>query len=531
MNPKPNIVVLFPDQGETLASFERRIQESSGEVLIIYSDLEPYILADKEVRKKALALCKKFSTRLRIATRSSALSKVARAKGIRVIGSVQDLRKLLDGHPSLDDALREFLPHVWRQQLRNRLQSMGLLSLPKLRIWLLIGISGTLFFFVFFRLLPSATVEVYPTDETLSQTANIFLAQSGAIASLPPRVRVMDLIPIVIRLDHTITYDQISREFIGENAKVAMKVVNDSDEPYWLRTGTRVQNQAGMIFHLEDSIKIEAHDSSLVRAEADPEDLYGEIVGERGNVPAGLKWDFPGLEKNEQALVYAINTEEGKGGQSDYRTVLSEDDLTLGKVQLEHELLTLAKRTADEEVQVFNAEHPDSLLEMLYYEELTSVEYTNFVMPREFLGRPVQSIPIQGSIVYTTYAYDTKKVLEMLSKELRTHVGEGRRILEDSLSLERLVAHVIDYEDDFSWIKLTVDLTGTEQYILDPLSPTGALFAKKVRESVKGLTKEEAKRIVDNLPEVKKSKVSIWPPWSGVLPNIASHIIIEPIIE
>ena len=158
MNPKPNIAVLFPDQGETLASFERRIQESSGEVLIIYSDLEPHILADKEVRKKAMALCKKFSTRLRIATRNGALSKAARAKGIRVIGSVQDLRKLLDGHPSLDDALREFLPHVWRQQLRNHLQSMGLLSLPKLRIWLLIGVSGTLFFFVFFRLLPSATI-------------------------------------------------------------------------------------------------------------------------------------------------------------------------------------------------------------------------------------------------------------------------------------------------------------------------------------------------------------------------------------
>ena len=119
----------------------------------------------------------------------------------------------------------------------------------------------------------------------------------------------------------------------------------------------------------------------------------------------------------------------------------------------------------------------------------------------------------------------------MLSKELRTHVGEGRRILEDSLTLDRLVAHVIDYEDDFSWIKLTVDLTGSQQYILDPLSPTGALFAKKVREGVKGLSKEEAQRIVDNLPEVKKADVSVWPPWSGTLPSIASHIIIEPIIE
>ncbi len=531
MTPKQNITVLFPDQGEPLASFERRIQESKGEVLVIYSDLESEILGNKEVRKKSMALCKKFSTRLRIATRNHTLSGLARSKGVRVIGSVQDLKKFLDGHPLLDDALREFLPHVWRQQLRSKLQSMGLLSLPRLRIWSLILVSATLFFFVFFKLLPSATIYVYPTDETLSQTTNIFLAQSGAIADLPPRVRVMDLIPIVVQIDHTVTYDQISREFIGENAKVAMKVMNNSNEPYWLRAGTRVQNQAGMIFKIEESIKINPLDSTLVRAEAEPEDLYGEIVGERGNVPAGLKWDFPGLTPEERILVYAENTDEGQGGVSEYRTVLSQDDLDLAQVQLQTELLSLAKRIADERKEVWNVENEDQKLEMLYYEELTKVEYSGFDYPREFLGLPVKSIPVEGSITYITYAYDTQKVLEMLSKELRTHIGEGRRLLEDSLTLERLVAHVIDYEDDFSWIKLTVDLTGTQQYILDPLSPTGAVFAKKVRENVKGLHRDDVQRIVDNFPEVKKAEVSIWPPWSRYLPNIASHIVIEPVIE
>jgi hypothetical protein len=531
VTPKTSITVLFPDQDEPLASFERRIKDSTGEVLIIFSDLEPLILAQKDLRKRVLALCKKYSTRLRIATRSTLLSKVARAKGIRIVGSVQDLRKLLDGHPLLDDALREFLPHVWRQQLRSKLQSMGLLSLPKIRIWSLIILSSTLFLFVFFKLLPSATILVYPTDETLSQTANIFLAQSGSTADLPARVRVMDLIPIVVRVDHSITYDQISREFIGENAKAAMKVVNNSTEPYWLKEGTRLQNQAGMIFRLDESIKINPLDSMLVRAEAEPEDLYGEIVGKRGNIPAGLKWDFPGLTREERILVYAENTEKGEGGVTDYKTVLSKDDLKLGKAQLEQELFSLAKRIADERKDVANAESDESVLEMLYYEELTTVEYMGLELPDEFIGLPVKSIPISGSIEYTTYAYDTQQVLEMLSKELRSHVGEGRRLLEDSLTLDRLVAHVIDYEDDFSWIKLTVDLTGTQQYILDSLSPTGAVFAKKVRESVKGIHIEDAKRIVDNFPEVKKAEVSIWPPWSRYLPGIASHIVVEPIIE
>ena len=69
------------------------------------------------------------------------------------------------------------------------------------------------------------------------------------------------------------------------------------------------------------------------------------------------------------------------------------------------------------------------------------------------------------------------------------------------------------------------------QHILDPLSPTGAVFAKKVRESVRGLHKADAERIVGNYPEVKKAEISMWPPWTRYLPGITSHIVIEPVYE
>ena len=525
------ITVLFPDQGESLVSFENRIAQTSGEMLVVFSELELMLTKEKEARKRMMSVCKKFSTRLRVATRNAVLIRAARAKGIRVIESVSDLKKFLKNSDQLDDALREFQPHIWRQQLRSRLQSMGLLSLPKLRIWVLIGVSTSLFLFIVFRLLPSATVYVWPREDTISQTANIFLAQSGAIAELPPRVRVMDLIPIVVRVDRTITFDQISRQFIGENSKTVMRVVNNSDETYWLKTGSRVRNQAGMTFRLRDSIKVEPTSEVLVSAEAEPEDIYGGIVGERGNVPAELKWYFPGLTKQEQQLVYAVNTEDATGGETDYRTVLSPDDLVVGRAQLESELLTEAKRLINERRDIINAQDELTYIEVLHYDELTTTEYLDFVEPSQFMGQPVASVPIEGSIIYTMYAYDSQEVLTMLSRELKTHVGEGQRLLEGTLDLTRLIAHVIDYEDDFSWIKITVDLSGTQQYILDPLSPTGAIFAKKVRDAIVGLHKDEAERIVNNYPESKRAEVSVWPFWNRYLPSIPSSIVIEPVIE
>ncbi len=525
------ITVLFPEQGESVAAFERRIAGTPGDLIVIFSDLEDELLQNKEARKHMFSVCKKYGTRLRVATHNHILIAAARPRGIRVVHTVADLKKLLAGNPSLDDALREFQPQIWRQQLRNRLQSMGLLSLPKLRIWALIGVSSVLFFFVVFRLLPSATVRVWPQEESVSQTVNIFLAQSGAIAALPPRVRVMALVPVSVRAEKTITFDQISKEFIGKNAVTVMSVHNDSTETYWLKSGSRLRNQAGMNFKILQSIKIDPATITSVKAEAEPEDVYGNIVGIRGNVPAGLQWYFTGLTKEEQILVYAENTEPGTGGKSAFRRVLQQKDLDIAKKKLEQELLTQAKQMIAERKALMNVSGEYGVMDLLYYDELTKSQYVDFSLPTQYLGTNVDSVPVQGSLLYTMYAYDTQAVLDMLSKELRDHVGEGRRLLEKTLNLSHLVAHVIDYSDDFSWIKVTVDLSGTEQYILDPLSPTGAVFAKKVRENIKDINKNDAESIVGNYPEVRKALVHVWPPWVKTLPSIPSSIVVEPVLE
>ena len=526
---RPSITVLFPEREEALDAFLKRVASSRGEVVVLFSVLEVELLMHDEKREEALLSLKAMSTRTRLATRSRKISTAARTLGIRVIDRAHDLESVLEQHASFDDALREFQPHIWQKQLRNRLQAMGLLSLPRLRIWILICMSGILFSFVFFKLLPSATITVIPREDTISQTTNIFLAQTGAIATLPPRVRVMELVPVTVRIDRTITFDQISKDFIGENAHVLMKVINESDEPYWLKAGSRLVNEAGIIFRIQASIKVEPRDAVLVNALADDIDLYGEIIGSRGNIPAGLHWNFIALGKEEQQLVYAVSETEGSGGTNEHRTVLQRKDIDVGVEKLKEELLALAKQLVDERRELYNAEHSLEILELLYYEELTKVSYVDIVLPEQFVGEPVGSVPIEGSIIYTAYGYDTKEVLDLLSRELKTHVGEGRRLIEETLSLDRLVAHVIDYEDDLSWIKITVDLSGTQQYVLDPLSPTGAVFAKKVREHVQGLSLEDAKRIVNNFPEVERASVSLWPPWSGTLPTILSSIIVEPL--
>lgn len=523
------LIVLIPSEGESWSAFVRRATETNGELLLLLSTLEGPLLKDRSEQRRFYEALQAVRSRVRVATRRSALIAAARVHGFRVLTSTQEVKFVLEGHPSREEALREFSPHLWRQKLRSQLQGMGLLSLPKIRIWIFIVVSTGLFLFVLFRLLPSAEIQVKPREDTVTHTVNIFLVQTGALTQVPDRVRTMPLKPIQVKVTRTVTFDRISQEFSGVGARVPMTVINTTKEPYSFRKGTRLSNQAGIVFRIMESVLLQPGQRITVMAEADPLDLYGQIVGQRGNVPAGRKWEFVGLPPNEKPLVYAENIVTASGGVTSSRTVLTKDDLKLARKQMESELLLMAKQMADEEKTLWNAQHADEQLEMLYYDELTQMKYENFVLPTEFIGQPMTSVPVEGTIVYTTFGYDTKAVLDLLTAELTAHVQADRRLLPESLTLSRLVAHVIDYAEDLSWIKITVDLSGTEQFILDPLSPTGAQFAKKVREKVTGLPIEEALRIIKNLPEVDQVDISIWPPWSPKLPPIPTHIYIEPV--
>jgi len=526
------LTVLIPNEAESWNSLRSRLNKTEGEVIVILPSDEKHLPPhDEEGFQKFFDACEAISLRLTIATLDSTFLSVARLRGLSVIDRISDLKIELEGHPSASTALQRFSPHIWRQQLRSHLQSMGLLSLPKLRVWILILVSVSLLFFVLFKLLPSAEVKVWPHGDTISQTANIFLVQSGSTLELPPRVKVLDLIPLNITVDKKITFDRISKNFIGESARVPMTVINKSDETYSLRKGSRVANQAGMVFRLQDQAIVPAGDELTVRAVADDLDLYGEIIGERGNVPSGLKWTFPGLSREEESLVYAENRGAAVGGTTAYSTVLREGDLDLAKKQLEQELLTLANQMIDEELELENSTNKNRKIERLYYDIFTSATYSGFVLPTKHVGEEILSIPIEGEITFTALAYDKSLALEMLFDDLVLHVGEGKKLVEDSVSVERLIHHVIDYADDTSWIKLTVDLDGRQQFILDPLTPYGAHFAMKMRDKVAGKRKDEAERIVKNMMEVENAEVKLWPPWTRKLPEIPSHISVTPVIE
>lgn len=527
-NPSQAIQVLFPQDGESWAQLAKRMQQTDGDILLVLSGREDDLLAAKDVRKAFFGDCKKIQQRLHIATKQPAVAADARAHGIRVLDRTKHMRTFLAGNPKLNEALRLFSPHLWRQQLKSRLQRMGLLAVPKFRTFFLVALSIALFYVVVFRLLPSADIYVRPREEAINQTINIFLTQSGAALDPTSHVRTMPLVPVAVQLQHTMKFDHISKQFIGQSARTELTIINKSDQLYSLRVGTRFSNQAGMIFKILDPANVPAKSELVVRAEAADEDLYGQIIGDRGNVPAGLKWDIPGLAVEERPHIYAENKKAAVGGTTAYKTVLQKQDLEVAQALFQKELLASAKEAVANELIRRNTQNKDHVLRLFDSSQLTQLEYRNITVPTEQIGQTVTSITVSGEIAYSGFAYDSSAILELLKQELQSHTRDGRRLLDDHLGLADVVVAPIEWDDGFAWIKITVDLTGKQEYILDPLSADGALFAKRLRERVVNMRREDALRVIKNMPEVENARITQWPPWNRTLPGIASHISVIP---
>lgn len=411
----------------------------------------------------------------------------------------------------------------------NVLKNIKSLSPRRLSVTILLIFSIILFFTILFVALPSARVHVWPRMSSVSHTANIVLIKSGAVLGFMPK-HTLELLPIKSNINKLLTFDEISKKFLGEYAETEMTIINESDEDYQFIGGTRLVNQAGMIFKTKESVVVSAATAIeagtvKVTAVAQTEDLYGEIIGERGNVPAGLKWEIPGLSLEERKIVYARNSESASGGTSKYGTELREEDIKLATKKIEQELTKTAKIRTEEEIKNLEA-RTESEYTLLQYDVLTSEAFSGITLPMDLIGKSVKSIPIEGTLLYEMLVYNKDELFNLLLPGLRDHIEDGQELIEESTSKEGISVHVIEYDDDLGWVKITAELTGKERHVLSAKTLEGREFGERVREAISGKSVRDAKRIIQNYPEVDRTEVKVWPPWRKAMPSLSSNIVL-----
>lgn len=527
---------------KSLADLHRDLEE---ELKTLGSDQNVVIIFPKQwqkqipvrVRQEFFALIAPLGERIIFVSHDHVLLLAAEDRGLRIVSDQVALGDLLADHTERNKALRHFSEGLWQEWLQIGWKKLNILSVHKLSVWLFLAISMGLFFTVLFIALPSARIRVWPRVSLVSHTANILLVASGstiadASGSTLHRRYTLPLLTISSDIHRSLEFDEISKKFLGENAEVEMSFINETQEEYSFRAGTRLANQAGMVFRTLKSVIIPSATPMgpgvmRIPARANPKDLYEQIIGERGNVPAGLKWEVLGLPLEERELVYARNTDAAIGGITQYGTELSQKDLDLAQKQMEQELLSTAKVRTEEEVKLLMARTGQRHI-VLQYDVLTSMSSSGVVLPINLIGQSVSSIPIEGELTYSVLAYNKDSLLELLLPGLLSHIEDGQELISGTTVTEGISVHVIEYDDNLKWVKITAELTGKQRSVLHPITVSGRSFGERTREAIQGKTINEAERIIQNFTEVERVKISLWPPWRKSLPALSSNIVLQP---
>ncbi len=402
---------------------------------------------------------------------------------------------------------------------------------------LILIVSLGLFALIGYIALPSATVHIRPKFDNIDFTVNVTLADKRKNQSLlrENQSHVIASEVISTTTKQTKIFNTASKEFNGENATGKITVINTSDEPWKLKEKTRFQTEDGLVFRIPKGVIAPPRETDeqgnrvpgtlVTYAEADPFDIYGEPIGERGNVPP-TRFTIPGLSKYNQRIIWGESKEPMTGGVTDYRPVVTQDDIRAAEKQIEDNLILMAKedlRTYIDEVNKLNQTNLVLLDDNRYLKtELTDLRYSD-----DLEGSYREKFEVFAKIEAEGVAFDFNQLFAILKKELGTRTHPDMRLRDGSIVPENITYEVIDEDELLGQIKITATIVGIEEFDIDSSTAAGARFSSKVKEKILGLDVTEAENLVGNLEEVDAVKIKTWPLWIDKIPRVPEGIEIK----
>jgi glutathione peroxidase-family protein len=214
------------------------------------------------------------------------------------------------------------------------------------------------------------------------------------------------------------------------------------------------------------------------------------------------------------------------GGVTNYREIVTEDDIEAAKKQIQDNLILMAKedlRTYIDEVNTLNQTN----LILLDDSRYLKTELVDIRISDDLEGSYKEKFELFAKISAEGVAFNFDQLFTILKKELSTRTHPNMQLREDSIAPENITYEVIDEDELLGQIKITATVIGIEEYIIDESTAVGSRFGTKAKEKVLNLDIEEAESLIGNLPEVDAVEIKTWPMWISSVPRLPESIEIK----
>lgn len=418
------------------------------------------------------------------------------------------------------------LRSYWETLKKNRSdrKSISLYLTPGKKKWIFALVTGSVlvFFVIAYIALPGATVYIEPASNVITKAVNVTLTPN------PEDPHSLNVYEVTTDIEYTLTHSSTGITSEGQNASGNLTIINISGVERPLIAQTRFQTEDGIVFRIQSEVIVPAGTAEspatlVVPVVADLLDANGVAVGERGNI-APTRFFLPGLREDTRDQLYGETYVAMTGGTTLIHTKVTEDDLTAAKVKLESDIKEKAIAALRKEtLSLGNTKS----LNLKLLEDSDVIEYGAPVIkiPYELVGQEMDSFDMTGSMSISGVAYDNDALLSILKTEIMSKQTPGKLLIsvdENSVSIQ-----VLEVDNNNNVYKMTAQIQGIEEYEIDPGSEGENQLVEKIKEHIAGKTVEEATAYIENLPEVNKVEISLWPFWSPSIPSLAENIVIK----
>ncbi len=414
---------------------------------------------------------------------------------------------------------------------KEKKTSFVLVTPNKRALFGLILVSCILLLFISYIALPGATILLTPKSNVVDVTSNVTLADYDRNkAELDTRpAKMIPSYQVTTKIERVFTYQATGKDFQGTNARGKVLIKNTSGNDWPLIPKTRFQTSDGLVFRLERQVLVPsgtAENPGVLEAEvvADPLDAFGQVIGEKGNLPENINFFLPGLSADNQKKIFAVSKAGFAGGQTQVNKLISAEDIEAARTKMDNELKAAAAVELKSLIDKKNQEQKTALA-LLEGKNTIQMGTPEIIIPENLAGQKLESFDVKGRMVATGIAYNKDEMLSILKNELRLKKNPEKSLAfidEDSLSYR-----IANNDDNAKKITITATIKGIEEFEVSPKKENGERLIRKIKEQVIGKDIREAKDFIQNLAEIERVEIVSWPAWAPTMPSVADNIKIE----
>ena len=399
-------------------------------------------------------------------------------------------------------------------------------------VWLFF-ISLFLFVFIFYFAINKTTVTVTPEIYIKTKARNFIFKENNDFDSLN-NDKIIDIYPLEENISIIETYSTTGIDASSvKKSQGKIKVSNLLLEKLTLLPQTRFITKDWLLFESLDSILLPAGKKddfgkiipwiAEVLVISKNYDISWSFIGSKWNIDPWEYMTLPWLEDNG-TTVFAKSISSFTWGWDSYTLIVSEEDMKNSNLIFEQKLKSEVIKQLRKKIQKQNELNKTSL-EILSIDDIVSYLDMDIQVKNSIkLWDKSNNIILEWHIIWKTYIYDKNKLLNRLKSVIQDNMLQWAEsiLLIDEKSLR--TSTVLYRKNKPFEIKTTVEIDTLVSH--DFLNKDNT-YTEKLRNVIRGLSKQEAIRLLLNDSKVSNVDIQIRPFFISKISNIPENIIFK----